>query len=248
MGLLSGRWQCANCDFIIGKDIKTGVKKPKDCPNCNKPKMTRPVIDHNGTVLSPPKPIFLYKELPVVHDIMDLSGHTDGILEIDKEDYVIDFKTASSFAFDKVLGKNENRFTGFGGDSDSPKPIEAHVFQINIYMYVLGISKGILLYENRDKMTLKSFLIERDDNIIKEVIRRIMEGNEALARNTVPDIPSKLTDTSESNESFMYCKGFPGLPPCPFFYFCHPRVWENNGGWRQYDRFVKVEERSDKDF
>ena len=199
MGIIYGRWKCYNCHKIMGNGVLQGFPRPSKCEFCSDPKMQK-VYDNKGKLLYGPYPLFEYRELPVEHDKMKVKGHTDGILQLDKSLYVIDFKTCSQAAFNDVVATN--------------CPMEAHIFQVNIYMYVLGVENGIILYENRNDLRMKEFRLYKDSEVMAEVLKRIILAEKCLAEGTIPPIPDKL------NASAFACAGYPGCPPCPFFHRC----------------------------
>ena len=227
MGVLYGNWICSNCEKVLGKESRIGIPRPSNCHYCKNPK-TREVFDNKGNRIWGPEPIFHYKELRVENSVMDVKGHSDGVINIKGTNHVVDFKTCSQAAFNDVKIRNQ--------------PMEAHVFQINIYMYILQVDYGLLVYENRNDLRIKEFLLKKDPAVLKEVINRIKVAKAALENNTVPEIPLGLTDTS------FACAGYPGCPPCPFFYHCHPAAAERAMQFEaKYQDFVQVDKQLEGD-
>jgi hypothetical protein len=228
MGIIMGRWECSNCHFVLGKETKLGITRPSDCPNCHNPR-TKTVTDNKGNIVFGPYPLFEYKELPVISDnLCGVKGHTDGVVNINGTLHVVDFKTCSQSGFTEVTSRNY--------------PMEAHVFQINIYMYILGVDRGILLYENRNDLRMREFLLFKDNEIMAEVVKRIIMGEKAIKEGCIPDIPANLTPQSFS------CCGYPGCPPCPFYHYCFP---EQAAMAKQYEskykEFIKTSHAIDED-
>lgn len=217
LGIAYGRWMCENCEEVIGKEEKIGVPKPTTCPFCHSPKMSRPVVDNKGNVIKGPEPMFTYCELPVRDDSLNMRGHVDMVAKLKNYFFVIDFKTASDFSFNKLI--------------ESGVPTAAYVFQINIYMYMLGIERGIIFYEDSNSKKIKEFYVQKDQQIIEEVKKRIEIATEAERLGSIPPIPEYLKPSRTQPCSF-YCKGFPNYPPCPFLHMCHPEEYaklKNNG-------------------
>ena len=205
MGILYGRWECNNCYHVMGKEELLGIPRPSSCEKCNNPK-TKTVYDNNGNCIFGPYALFTYQELPVEDKKMGVKGHTDGVVKIKNGFHVVDFKTCSQSGFSEV--------------SISCLPMEAHVYQINIYMHLLGLDRGILLYENRNDLKIKEFLLFKDNEIIAEVIKRIIIGEKSIANGVIPDIPGHLMSNS------FACAGYPGCPPCPFYGRCFPEQYK----------------------
>ena len=217
MGIIYGYWKCLNCLEILGTHEKIGIVKPSTCSYCNSPRMSRPIVDNKSNIIRGPEPLFEYKEIAVQDDELNLRGHVDCVIKLKDHFFVVDFKTASDFAFNKV---KEDRV-----------PTASYVFQINIYMYILGIPQGFILYEDSNSKKIKEFFVKQDDAIIEEVKKRLNLAAIAEKTGSIPPIPDTLIPTKTQPCSF-YCKGFPGFPPCQFLSMCHPNEHaklKNNG-------------------
>ena len=59
---------------------------------------------------------------------------------------------------------------GFGALMKGPKP--EHVVQLQIYLNLLPMDKGIILYENKNDQQLKSFVIDKDINEWESLLDR----------------------------------------------------------------------------
>jgi len=53
------------------------------------------------------------------------------------------------------------------------EPVESHIYQAHLYMYMTKIHKAILLYENKNRQDIKEFEVEYDPEIINFLIRKI---------------------------------------------------------------------------
>lgn len=201
MGILYGIWKCLNCHRLIGEESLIGVLKPIDCPFCHNPKRYT-VYDDQGNIKAGPFSVFDYKEIDVEDQELCIKGKTDGIILVNGDLYVMDVKTCSQAAFGDVTSRNA--------------PMESHIYQINTYMYILKVKRGILLYENRNDLNIKEFHLTLDNKVICNVLRNILEAKKAEENGTIPAIPSSL------NANCWSCAGYPNCPPCPFFGFCYP--------------------------
>lgn len=100
-----------------------------------------------------------------------LLGHGDGILEIDGERYLLEFKTVNSRGFTMVRDK----------------PHEGYIKQVTAYMRVLKLKKCILVYVNKDNGMMKEFLVLYDRNFyLKQVKTRIRRYFRYVDANEVP--------------------------------------------------------------
>lgn len=107
-------------------------------------------------------------EVPVENSEYEIRGHTDGILEIDSVEGILEIKSMNTNQF----------YSAF-----EPKP--EHLIQINIYMFCLNIPRGCFLYECKDSQELKEFYLKQDPSILEPILKKIRhvqgclkEGNE----------------------------------------------------------------------
>jgi len=117
-------------------------------------------------------------EVPVESAEYEIQGHTDGIIEINGMEGVLEIKSM-----------NQNQFYS----AYEPKP--DHLIQVNVYMYCLGIPRGCLLYECKDNQELKEFYVKQDSSILEPVLEKILYVQECLRENKEPD-PMFISPTS----------------------------------------------------
>lgn len=115
-------------------------------------------------------------------NIYNLRFMCDGIIKHDDEYYILEIKTESTYKFD---------------NHDSP--FQAHKMQAACYSLALGIEQVIFLYENRDILQKKAFLVEVTDDMLDEVIDKIAECNEYISSDIVPP-------KSDLPKDCQYCK------------------------------------------
>ncbi len=215
VGVLYGWWECRSCKKIMGEEVKPyGITKPKNCSHCS-----------SGNS-------FDYVEIRVSHKDLNIAGNTDGVIKLG-EDYPfqgIDFKSCSQYAFvDVIENKNKNN------------PINYHVVQLNVYMWLLDLESGYILYENRNKMIHKEFYCKRDDDIIDKVVNQTRYLNELVKRRAVPSMNDPhLFTASEVGPESMQCQGYPGFAPCHYYHKCFPRQFIAKGGSVIYQGKIKV--------
>jgi len=95
-------------------------------------------------------------ECPVENREYEIKGHADGVLEIDGKKGVLEIKSINSRGFYGLL-----------------EPDERHLIQANVYMFCLGIPRGVILYENKDNQDLREFLVTQDPKVIQPVLEKI---------------------------------------------------------------------------
>ena len=244
MRILRGWWKCYNCEMVIGKEESKGILKPLDCPQCHNPKKTPPVVDDNNNILCGPRVQFDYVELPVISLDIDMHGHSDGIIDIGGQLFIIYFKTCSNIVFKNIV--------------DTDKPLKSHIRQVNIYMEILNVDYACILYENKNTLEIKEFYLRKDEEVVSELYDRVNECIESRVTGEIPSIPEELQEENP-NDSIRfryqnlsaYCKGFHGFPPCPFFRKCFPEIFDGMGGaeelfkYKEYNgevkEFIKVD-------
>jgi len=116
-GILKGNWCCTGCNKVHKDSFM-----PTECEQCgNKPGQ----YNLNRA--------FLFQESGVYHHELKIKGHHDGALYLDSNGYtrgyVVDFKTIRSDLFERL-----------------EKPYDSYIFQINIYMWLANIGRGILVF------------------------------------------------------------------------------------------------------
>jgi hypothetical protein len=100
--------------------------------------------------------VLLQAEVPIHNDEYQITGHTDGIIEINGIKGILEIKSINSSGFYSLY---------------SPK--EDHLIQVNIYMFCTGIEKAVLLYECKDNQELKEFYVKLDADILNPVLNKI---------------------------------------------------------------------------
>lgn len=102
---------------------------------------------------------------------LDIRGKTDSLIEIGGEYYLVELKSANDRMFKNFL----------------QEPKEQHVEQLQLYMYLSGVHQGFLLYENKNDQSLKEFLIEYDEEMVNRLREKILNVNEHVNNNTLPE-------------------------------------------------------------
>lgn len=90
------------------------------------------------------------------------------------ENYVllVEFKSISENGFEKLRNS---------------KPKDEHEDQLQLYFYLTGITKGIIYYENKNNQRVKEYIVERDEERIKSITKRIKKLIKMAENNEIPD-------------------------------------------------------------
>jgi CRISPR/Cas system-associated exonuclease Cas4 (RecB family) len=138
-----------------------------------------------------------------------ISGRADAIVTLNNELYVVDFKSMNSYKF-KTL----------------EAPPEENVNQIQLYLHYFGIPKGILLYVDKNTLSLKEFLINYNPGLAKALISSLENLKIKIDANV---IPARMAD-------------FPGCFQCKYCSFKEICKISGAGevGWQDFKK--KIEE------
>jgi len=122
--------------------------------------------------------ILVASEIDVVKEDF-LHGRLDFIITDKEKNYVVEVKSCSQWTFNKLSA-----------------PIFAHVLQIQMYMYFTNIPNGIILYENKDNQTIKTFNITLDKQLVEKCLNELKQLKEDIfVKGIVPeDKPILLED------------------------------------------------------
>lgn len=85
---------------------------------------------------------------------------------------------------------NENGFYGLR----KSKPKDAHEEQLQLYFYLTGITKGIVYYENKNNQRNTEYIIDRDEEVIKRVTKRIKYLLKCAENHEIPEPEHLPTD------------------------------------------------------
>ena len=143
-GMLRGKWMCQNVfehktPKIYGSDDKWGVFCPEQC-ECGSKK-------------------FIYEEVGFYDEDTMWGGHVDAIIDTkgiantdpSPEDLiVVDFKSIHPMSFTKLSA-----------------PLEKHMTQMQIYLYLSGIALGKFVYESKGNQQVKEYDVPADVDLMK---------------------------------------------------------------------------------
>jgi CRISPR/Cas system-associated exonuclease Cas4 (RecB family) len=115
---------------------------------------------------------YSYEEVQVFNEEYMFQGHVDGIFKLSKKFFVVDYKSMFSFQFKKLS-----------------EPIQKHIIQIMIYIWLLDLESGFLLYENKDDQKIKMFEVSRNEKLIQSIKSRAKKLIGILDQGSVPKRP-----------------------------------------------------------
>jgi len=167
--VLRGYWKCLNpmCGKIFGREEKLGVFAP--------------YLDDNFSCECGNTNRLGYEEVRVTSDPeFNFYGNVDAVIKLEDEHYVLDYKSMNSFSF--------KRFK---------EPYQKHIVQVNIYLWLLGLKKGFLLYENKDNQEVRLATVERNDKLISQIQTRAKELNALLKSKKLPQRKYDAKSASE---------------------------------------------------
>ena len=171
MGILRGYWKCKSCGKIHGKENKIGIFMPEKC-DCLDEKDKRKNLS-----------LFEYEEVFLQSDPKyNFKGNCDGIVELEKGNpdsrYIIDFKSIKSRRF------------GFLKENDIK-----YKTQIMIYMWLTGVHKSIIFYEDKDVHVLKELPVEYDEEEVQRIKDKAVKLKKILDNKKLPKRPDGYTQS-----------------------------------------------------
>lgn len=136
-------------------------------------------------------------ELKIYNENPPIFGYGDGILKWNDEELMLEIKTAPNDAFEYRV--------------NSGKAKKDHILQTLIYMKILGLKRGVILYENKNNHKLLPILIEVDD-YYREYINNAFDWMKIVRASWMKnELPIK---NYRSNSKI--CKGCPVQKACDY--------------------------------
>lgn len=102
----------------------------------------------------------------------NLSLMVDGLVEYQGKLYILEIKT-----------ENSNKFYS------QQDVMEEHKAQATCYSLALGIDEVLFIYENRDLLDKKVYLLKITDDMRKEIVSKINTCNSYLSKDRIPPLP-----------------------------------------------------------
>ena len=182
VGVLRGYWRCKNplCGKVYGEGERLGVFNPAHAPGWSCQCGCKETEYRELAVRSPPE--------------FNFSGHCDAVVDLSHTEFkrgvfdifVVDFKS--------IKDSNYSALTG---------PDHKHVIQVQIYMWLLGLDAGLVVYENKDCQAVRECFVPRSESVIGTIKSESLALMDLLAKNQIPKRPA---GTTASREPCRWCK------------------------------------------
>ena len=172
-GVLWGNWDCKWCGH------RWEELSPSHCPECFE---------------GPPK----YAEVDLYDDKHKIMGHTDGWIKDAEGDALLEIK---SVGIGTIRWEAPSMYEAYEhGDITLDdlwkrirRPLASHNRQIQLYMYVLGVPKAVVLYEWKPTQEVREFHLELDMDVVQPLLDGALAVLDSMADLTVPLRPVDAT-------------------------------------------------------
>jgi hypothetical protein len=118
--------------------------------------------------------MYQYVELSLADEKNFLTGHPDGILIIDGFEYVMELKSSNSKMFQYITGVLR-------------RPLDAHLHQINMYMFMLGKKRGVVIYFDKDTGAWVQYHVLYNQDVVDDQLGKISTTKQGIARKIPPE-------------------------------------------------------------
>ena len=120
----------------------------------------------------------------------NFKGNVDGIVDVrgpykqdepasDSDIFVVDFKSMKSGYFDELVHAKWE-----------------HVVQVHIYMWLLNLKMGVVVYECKDDQKLKEMVVPYDAGLIERIKKESKWLMSVLKTGKLPPVPSGYSQSS----------------------------------------------------
>jgi len=117
---------------------------------------------------------YQYVELSLEDKENFLTGHPDGILIVGGFEYVMELKSSNSKMFNYIT-------------TVLRRPLDAHIQQINMYMFMLGKKRGVVIYFDKDNGFWTQYHVLLNQDVVDVQLKKISDTKTHIARKTIPD-------------------------------------------------------------
>jgi hypothetical protein len=167
---------------------------------------------------------FRYVEVLVVDEDINMHGHVDAILDFSQFDPKIYNGTRPSFNMD--LLPKEPIVVDMKTISDWQWKTQVmkygihrkYVVQITIYIHLLGLKSGLVIYENKNDSAVAAYKVDSDNELFEKIRWQARTMKELAAHQPKPLLPPP----KPTEKSCYECEG------CDFAPICHASpVWND---------------------
>lgn len=112
------------------------------------------------------------REIVLPNNNYNISGRADFVIKLGEKKYVVELKTINAEGF-RELELTE-------------KCSKYHYYQLQCYLFLLGIQQGILLYQCKNTNKLKEFIIALDNSCISKILANFDSAKDFITNNILP--------------------------------------------------------------
>jgi CRISPR/Cas system-associated exonuclease Cas4 (RecB family) len=178
MQVLKGKWRCPACGYVTSK-MQTMPTHPHYCHEGTEDADGTPHEAASDPIAFGHNRSWKFDEVPVKSEEWGIVGHSDGIYILGKgtlaeEDVVLDIKTAGPSFW-----------------AGGARPYPSNIFQLNIYMWLLGKTKGVLLYVDKGACSTNDVgcaevIVDYNDTHRKDACAKIDLYRKAVEKKRLP--------------------------------------------------------------
>ncbi len=121
--------------------------------------------------------------------ILRIRGRTDAVVKVDGVDYIIELKSAKDKSF--------NNMKRYG-------PYDSYQDQLQLYMFLTQIKKGLILIENKDNQDLAEFDFDYNEENASRLVKKINTINDYVMNLSLPPIELKPNSFDCTYCSYKY--------------------------------------------
>jgi CRISPR/Cas system-associated exonuclease Cas4 (RecB family) len=107
----------------------------------------------------------------------NISGSIDGIVKFGEEKFIVEIKTVSEYAWEK-LHKPDDFNEGF---------YARYLAQINLYMLLYNYEHGVFILKRKQAKMIRIIPIDLDYSFAESLLKKAERVNEAFKKNEAPD-------------------------------------------------------------
>jgi CRISPR/Cas system-associated exonuclease Cas4 (RecB family) len=193
MGILFGKWRCKEC-----LNQWEGYA-PEHCPSC----LSRKVV---------------YKEVSLVDEDLMIAGHSDGIVKMGDDNYMIEIKTIGygSLRFEAQTLFEKSQQENWTIEElwfQIQRPFSSHIRQGQIYLHLakkaypdLNVDKIIYIYEWKPTQEVKEFVISYNPEFVQDRLDLAAEIANHVTNGTEMERPSWADPEKKTCSSCEYRK------------------------------------------
>jgi rubrerythrin len=182
-GGLVGVFKCTKCEHLWHS------KSPEECPECGAPQK-----------------MLEYREVPIYNDLYHVIGHADGIWEDKEGRAVVELKSVGLGTIRWDAPALYEKYEDGEITLDElwkriKRPLTVHRRQVSLYMYFLGISQAIVIYEWKPTQEVKEFHLKLDMDVVQPMLDKAKDLLSHVEDGTVPPRP----DNARKSGLCKYC-------------------------------------------